>query len=459
MARTLLGILLGLVLACHAADTARVQMSDAGLRTTGCALAVPVQPVAGPLDGVLGFRAGADTRAVVSLQEPQAGPLTISFWARPLASWRNGPGVKKAMAEVLRVGDLGSLQLRRNSSDCLLGWNWAKGKAPEGVTDINNPCPGLEQGEWFHMALSWLPGKGEFAVYYNAVPVILPGTRQQVWQGVPVASLTLDPANFEYADVRVEDAYLTWDQIQQRLPEGKRFAHGDILGFFPDERKPLDIAERKGALLYSSNLDSQEAVAGWRMEGPGITEFQDGWMRMRAEDEKQHIVYWCPLDFPASFVAEWEAQPLKCPGLCIVFFSAKGTEGEDIFDPSLPPRDGTFKQYIKDRLYSYHISYYANTPFRPGRVTANLRKNNWFYLTATGPAGIPAGADQPSKVRLLRDGAHIQLTVDGRVVIDWTDDGTTYGPVHKGGKIGFRQMQWTDFRYCNLRVWEMRDAE
>jgi hypothetical protein len=405
------------------------------------------------------FEALGKGAEALPLARPVSGPMTASVWVKPLASWRNGPGVKKTGAQIVRVGDLGGLQLRVNSSDCLFGWRWAKGKCPEGVTDINNPCPGLAKGEWFHLAMSWLPEKGEFAVYYNAVPVILPGTRQQPWAGAPVGSLTLAPAAFEYADLRVEDQYLTWEQIQQRLPADKRFAHGDLLGFFPEKRQPLDMANRKGRLLYSSNLDNKESVAGWRMEGPGIVEFQDGWMRLRADEEKHHIVYWCPENFPASFVAEWEAQPLKGPGLCIVFFSARGTKGEDVFDPSLPPRDGTFKQYIRDRLYSYHISYYANTPFRPGRVTANLRKNNWFYLTATGPAGIPAGATEPSKVRLVRDGAHIQLAVDNRVVIDWTDDGTTYGPVHGGGKIGFRQMQWTDFRYRNLRVWEVKKAE
>jgi len=33
--------------------------------------------------------------------------------------------------------------------------------------------------------------------------------------------------------------------------------------------------------------------------------------------------------------------------------------------------------------------------------------------------------------------------VDGRVFIDWTDDGKRYGPVHIGGRIGLRQMEWS----------------
>ena len=30
-----------------------------------------------------------------------------------------------------------------------------------------------------------------------------------------------------------------------------------------------------------------------------------------------------------------------------------------------------------------------------------------------------------------------------------------YGPVPEDGKMGFRQMQWTHFRYRNIQVWEL----
>jgi len=76
-----------------------------------------------------------------------------------------------------------------------------------------------------------------------------------------------------------------------------------------------------------------------------------------------HHVFWCPENFPDRFIAEWEAQNREPDaGLCIVFFAAKGEKGEDIFDPFLPKRDGTFKQYTQGKIISYHISYYANSP-------------------------------------------------------------------------------------------------
>jgi hypothetical protein len=143
-------------------------------------------------------------------------------------------------------------------------------------------------------------------------------------------------------------------------------------------------------------------------------------------------------------------------GLTIVFFAAKGQNGEDIFDPSLPKRDGTFSHYIRGAVKSYHISYFANTPGFLGRATSNLRKNNKFHLLASGPVAVRPGSQQIHRVRLIKDGAHIQLQLDGKVSIDFTDPGgSRYGPVYGGGKIGLRQMQWTVARYRNFRVWEL----
>lgn len=195
------------------------------------------------------------------------------------------------------------------------------------------------------------------------------------------------------------------------------------------------------------------------MEGPGETEFTDGWMEVFSPEREFHHVFWCPVDFPDRFVAQWEAQNLDPEyGLCIIFFAAKGMEGEDIFDPSLPERDGTFGWYIKDRLRSYHISYYANTPKKPDRRVAHIRKNNEFRMVQQGEVGIPPRSTRPHQLTLIKDGPHIRFFIDDRKVIDWTDtDENEPRQAYGEGKIGFRQMQWTHFRYRNLRVWDIDD--
>jgi len=215
---------------------------------------------------------------------------------------------------------------------------------------------------------------------------------------------------------------------------------------------------RKGELLYENSFASAEDVNSWIMEGPGVTEFKDNWMHMYSPDEEYHYVFWCPDDFPASFVAEWELQNQETDaGLCIVFFAALGNNGESIFDPSFPKRDGTFSNYTKSKvLHNYHISYYANTKDNRAREIAHLRKNSGFYKVQVGEPGIPLKSEDIHKIRLVKDGAHITCFVDSRKVIDWTDDGKKHGPVWQGGKIGLRQMKWTHFRYRNFKVWELK---
>jgi len=213
---------------------------------------------------------------------------------------------------------------------------------------------------------------------------------------------------------------------------------------------------QKGSLVYSNTLADTSALRGWVMEGPGTLRFSDGWMEMQAQAEEWHHVLWCPEPFPDSFIAEWEVQNLDTDaGLLIVFFAAAGINGEDIFDPSLPPRDGTFSGYTKGRINSYHISYYANNPKNPARELAHLRKNSGFELVQTGTEGIPKASPAVHRARLIKDRGHILFFIDGRKIIDWRDDGKMHGPALGSGKIGFRQMQWSHFRYRNFNVWNL----
>lgn len=228
-----------------------------------------------------------------------------------------------------------------------------------------------------------------------------------------------------------------------------------LSGMFVDDQQ-TSSRQTKGKLIYRNTLSDKEAMKGWVMEGPGQMEFREGWMHVYSPEQQWHHVLWCPEIFPSRFIAEWEVQNVHPEaGLLIVFFAAHGTEGEDIFSASLPERDGTFRYYTRDRLNSYHVSYYANNPKNPDRELAHLRKNNAFALVQTGPEGIPKGSQAIHRIRLIKDEAHIQFFIDDRKIIDWRDDGVTYGPVYGGGRIGFRQMQWSHFRYRNFRVWGM----
>jgi hypothetical protein len=213
----------------------------------------------------------------------------------------------------------------------------------------------------------------------------------------------------------------------------------------------------KGQVLYENSLSDESLVSDWIMEGPGKVVCRAGWMEMFSPDEKWHHVFWCKREFPSRFIAEWEVQNLHpAAGLLIVFFAARGAKGEDIFDCSLPLRDGTFSFYTKGRMNSYHISYYANNPKNRERELAHLRKNPWPAFVEVGSEGIPRNSVAVHRARLIKNDNSIAFFIDNRKVIDWKDDGVALGAVYGSGKIGFRQMQWSHFRYRNFKVWSIK---
>ncbi|GAG00387.1 unnamed protein product, partial [marine sediment metagenome] len=213
---------------------------------------------------------------------------------------------------------------------------------------------------------------------------------------------------------------------------------------------PTDVA--KGELLYRCAFDTPQSVADWTMEGVGELAFSDdGRMTMWSPDEEYHHVFWAPVTLPDRFVAEWEYQNLKPEaGLCIVFFAATGKDGQDIFSPDLVKRDATFSQYTNGDIRCYHISYMANNPGHElDRDTSNLRKNPSKHLVATGPIAVRASDTEVHRLQLVKDGRHIRMSIDGRPVIDWVDDGR-FGSALTSGRLGLRQMKWTRARYRNL---------
>ena len=211
----------------------------------------------------------------------------------------------------------------------------------------------------------------------------------------------------------------------------------------------------KGKLVYSNKMSSENHLKGWVLEGKANVDFINGWMHLYSPNEESHHVYWCPQNFPANFIAEWDAQNYKIDaGLCIIFFCAKGLNGEDIFDSSLPKRTkGEFKDYTRGAMNCYHISYYANGRDQPGRLIANLRKNAGFHLIESSEPGIPLSYTGVNHLKLIKNNGQILMYVDGRKIIDWKDDGNKLGAILGEGKIGFRQMQWTHFAYRNFKVW------
>ncbi len=225
-------------------------------------------------------------------------------------------------------------------------------------------------------------------------------------------------------------------------------------------RKPVvktDISYKKQNLIYENKFSSVSDLKDWVLEGDAEVLIKDDWLEMYSTDQKAHHVFWCPKELPANFIAEWDLQNLNPQaGLCIVFFAAKGINGKDIMHSSQKKRTGVFSQYTKSDLNNYHISYYANNPKKPNRPFAHIRKNKGFVTVQYGERGIAAKSTLVHKIQLVKKENHISMAIDGREIINWKDDGEKYGPAYEEGKFAFRQMQWSHFRYRNLRVWNIK---
>lgn len=221
-----------------------------------------------------------------------------------------------------------------------------------------------------------------------------------------------------------------------------------------------------GEKIYENKLSCEKDVEGFVLEGQAKIYFTDGKMRMKnALDEglgqKSNFVYWCPEDFPENIAVEWEFTPIEEPGLAILFFAAKGINGEDLFDDSLAKRDGQYNLYHSGDINAYHVSYFRRM-WEDERAfhTCNLRKSKGFHLVVQGADPIPDADDAkgPYKIRLVKHNGNIVFCINDLEVFNWTDDGKTYGDILAGGKIGFRQMAPLIGEYSNLKVFKTEDC-
>lgn len=223
-----------------------------------------------------------------------------------------------------------------------------------------------------------------------------------------------------------------------------------------------ELADRS-ELIYENPLASPEDVKDFVLEGKARISFENGCLRMEnarpaADGQKANYVFWCPEEFPAEVRIEWDFRPVREPGLAMLFFSARGRRGEDLFSPSLPCRTGEYPQYHHGAINAFHVSYFRRKePDERAFHTCNLRKSYGFYLTAQGADPIPDAEECRDfyRLTLIRKGAAVQFFVNDLPVFRFDDDGKEYGPLLGGGKIGFRQLAPLIAEYRNLKVWSL----
>lgn len=262
------------------------------------------------------------------------------------------------------------------------------------------------------------------------------------------------------------------------------------------EAGPLDLSQFQLALLYENSFDKPQQLdweerlieevdkgsfrrlkmphqeAEWIVEGWGGTRIENGrmWVSPSKYDasgkpksvspkERSHMVVWNKRIFPADLLLEFEVNHCGSDnGLTLLFLAATGNHGEDIFDLDLPVRRAEYPTYHSGSLQNYSVSYWsrnkeANGQLKDEHLSNRIRKNPGKQIVAMGQSLTDRSADTNYRIRILKIGGHLEVEVQGRVVVKWTDPGQPYG----AGRIGLRSMEGiSQVSYDNFRVWEVR---
>jgi len=225
-----------------------------------------------------------------------------------------------------------------------------------------------------------------------------------------------------------------------------------------DFSRPLKFVKETDLFTDGKRTRLPDGV-DWVLEGKASARIEN--KRLVLKNDASHLVFWNTREFPSDMLVEFGVSPADPNnGLNIVFFAAKGRDGGSIFDLSQPMRDGEFRTYHSGEINCYHVSYWAITSTGEARGTANIRKNHGFHLVSMGSDLIAGQGPGPHRIRILKLGNKITVEANGKIEVRFEDDGKTFGPVWKEGRIGLRQMQHTgQCSYTHFKVWAVKQAE
>ncbi len=213
-------------------------------------------------------------------------------------------------------------------------------------------------------------------------------------------------------------------------------------------------------VVYENPLNSEACLKDFQLEGEAKISFNKGVMRLESglspeEGQKADFVLWCKASLPSDILVEWEFRPVKEPGLAMMFFAAKGRNGKSIFDDAVIRRSGDYEQYHSGDINAFHVSYFRRKEQEDRNFhVCHLEKSLGSHLVAQGADPIPdASANSPwYTMAVMKKTGKIQFYINDLLILDYSDDGITYGDILTGGCIGFRQEAPLVAEYRNLRV-------
>ncbi|WP_442795168.1 DUF1961 family protein [Pelobium manganitolerans] len=216
-------------------------------------------------------------------------------------------------------------------------------------------------------------------------------------------------------------------------------------------------------LIYENPLSSAKDIEGFKLEGQAKLSFENGRLRMQNEldpnlGQKSNFVFWCDQKFPDNISISYKFLPLKEPGLAMLFFAANGKNKSDLFDSSLAKREGEYQQYNRGEMNAFHIAYFRRR-YDTERAfhLCNLRKSYGANMVAQGADPIPNVEDimAPMEMRIEKTTKEVRFFINDLPILNYSDDGKTYGNFLRGGYIGFRQMAPLIAEYWDFKVFAL----
>jgi hypothetical protein len=204
-----------------------------------------------------------------------------------------------------------------------------------------------------------------------------------------------------------------------------------------------DLIVPHGDVLFADDFTGD--LWGWHHEGTGTVGIVQSETALALRLDCTGSVQggagchaFCRTDFPDHIALEYDLLVRKSNGLVITFMAMRGLNGEDMLT-DLPPREGLFKDYTGDDavLRSYHtsVSRYDDRGEHTG--VSNWRRNPGLHLMAQGD-DLCREIGQRYAIRMVKDGGHLQLCVNGVLATEFTDPDQLCDEIPASGKIGFR---------------------
>lgn len=190
-------------------------------------------------------------------------------------------------------------------------------------------------------------------------------------------------------------------------------------------------------VIYENRLASKEDIKDFELEGEAGISFENGAMRLENhanESGEQDFVLWCPQVMPADLKIEWEFRPIEEPGAAAFLFAAK------VKDESLRAYQASYFMRKDSDEKAFHI--------------CDLRKGSELQLVVQGADPVPdASEDSPwYRMTVIKNRDKVAFYINSLKILEFDDDGQSFGDILTGGNIGFRQLGGLSAEYRNLVV-------